>query len=177
MYLQFAFLVNAVFAIVLSDDASEFSGYGQDMFEDNDGIEDQDWNYETNFEKEPSSYFLEYTGLKETVQDMFEEEEIGGVYWKSGKDENNETYYKKEDPTRFLSRKVVGRWTISKYLNNHTYVMFQTLYNETSDWIVYLAYMDSFEEISGIVLRQKNVFFPVSFNTSKVVIVVLELFC
>ena len=49
---------------------------------------------------------------------MFEKEEIGGVYWKSGKDENNETYYKKEDPTRFLSRKVVGRWTISKYLNN-----------------------------------------------------------
>ena len=80
---------------------------------------------------------------------MFEEEEIGGVYWKSGKDENNETYYKKEDPTRFLSRKVVGRWTISKYLNNHTYVMFQTLYDETSDWIVDLAYMDSFEEISG----------------------------
>ena len=84
---------------------------------------------------------------------MFEEEEIGGVYWKSGKDENNETYYKKEDPTRFLSRKVVGRWTISKYLNNHTYVMFQTLYNETSDWIVYLAYMTSFEQIPGIVSR------------------------
>ena len=153
MYLQFAFLVNAVFAIVLSDDASEFSGYGQDMFEDNDGIEDQDWNYETNFEKEPSSYFLEYTGLTETVQDMFEEEEIGGVYWKSGKDENNETYYKKEDPARFLSKKVVGRWTVSKYLNNYTYIMFQTLFDENSDWIVYLAYTDSFEEIPGIVLR------------------------
>ena len=31
--------------------------------------------------------------------------------------------------------------------------MFQTLYNETSDWIVYLAYMTSFEQIPGIVSR------------------------
>ena len=37
---------------------------------------------------------------------MFEEEEIGGVYWKSGKNEKNETYYKKEDPARFLSKKL-----------------------------------------------------------------------
>ena len=56
---------------------------------------------------------------------------IGGEYLNGWM--NNETYqYMKEDITTiFLSRKVVGQWTISKYLNVETFIMFQRPF----DWI------------------------------------------